>query len=56
MDLIFLACMSVYRMHAWHAEKPDEDIESSETGIADSCEVSGAGNQTRVLWKRNQCS
>ena len=53
---VLCACMSVYHMHACPG-RPEEGIEhlELESYLAVSCHV-GAGTQTLVLWKSNQCS
>lgn len=30
--------MSVYSVHAWYSQRPDEDVESLGTGVTDNCE------------------
>lgn len=48
---ILSACMSVHHMHAWFLTSSEEDSESSETGVVDSCV--GARNRALVLWENN---
>ena len=36
---VLLACLSVYHMHAWSLQKPEEGIRTPGTGVTDGCET-----------------
>ena len=48
---ILHVCMSVHHVCALCLQRPEEDVKSPETVITDGCELSGAENQTLVLWE-----
>ena len=42
------ACMSVYHLHAWYPQRPEDGFRSPETGVAGACELLPYG-----CWKLN---
>lgn len=51
---VFLsACMSVYHMHIWYPQRPQEDVGSSGIEITDGYELPCGYWKNWVLWKNH---
>ena len=50
-----LSCMSLYHLHLWCPQRPEEGFRSSGTGVTDNCEPPcGGWSWTWVLWRNRQ--